>query len=646
VSRNQRPFRPSDVLKQALIQGLTLSSDGRTIVYSRRTVERGEYRSRLWRVGYDGGRPEQLTFGESDSRPRISSDGSTLLFLAKRGERVQPWVLPLAGGEPRQLAKLEGDVTAAEWSPDGRDVLLLALSGEQRFVVGDPENPVARRIDALNWRLDGVGLRDQFTSLWVVPTRGAKPRRLTEPEYELWHAFWSPDGERIGFLADLRPESALLEFPQAWWVPSTGGKPRRLARLEGAIWGAAWSPAGTLAFLGADVPQAPGWANLNLYVLERGRPRQLGRDLDRPIANRTFGDLVDLSAGFPPPVLWLDDENIVTAVADRGTGLPYRFGLDGRVEPLADGDVVCSTLAVGGGRLVAVATERGRAGEVYAVENGRLRALTRNGSSWLAPFRRDPERFRIPHPDGHELDAWLVPARGTRRRKPLVLQIHGGPYAAHGPTPWLEMCALADAGISVLYPNPRGSVGYGEDFARAIDGNWGERDSSDLLRVVDWAVEKGLADANRIGVLGLSYGGYMVNWLLGHYPGRFAAGVSENPVTDLFGFYGSSDAGLWIGPRAAAVERPAEDLTRLLDRSPAVELHRNEAPLLLLQAEGDLRCPPEQSELAFAILRALGRTVELVRYPEDSHLLFAVGRPDRRVDRLEQIVDWFQRYLM
>lgn len=393
------------------------------------------------------------------------------------------------------------------------------------------------------------------------------------------------------------------------------------------------------------MPQAPGWANLNLYVLERGRPRQLGRDLDRPATNRTFGDLVDLSAGFPPPVLWLDDENIVTLVADRGTGLPYHFGRKRRVEPLADGDIVCSTLAAGGGRLVAVATERGRAGEVYAVENRRLRALTRNGSSWLAPFRRDPERFRFPHPDGHELDAWLVPALGTRRRKPLVLQVHGEPYAAHGPTPWLEMCALADAGISVLYPNPRGSAGYGEGFARAIDGNWGERDSSDLLRVVDWAVEKGLADAERIGVLGLSYGGYMVNWLLGHYPGRFAAGVSENPVTDLFGFYGSSDAGLWIGPRAAVVERPAEDLARLLDRSPAVELHRNEAPLLLLQAEGDLRCPPDQSELAFAILRALGRKVELVRYPEDSHLLFAAGRPDRRVDRLERIVDWFQRYL-
>ena len=248
------------------------------------------------------------------------------------------------------------------------------------------------------------------------------------------------------------------------------------------------------------------------------------------------------------------------------------------------------------------------------------------------------------HRDGHDIDAWLIRPRG-RRSRGLVLQIHGGPHLAHGTTPWLEMIALADAGFSVLYGNPRGSVGYGEAFAGAIDGNWGDPDASDCMRLVDWAVRKGIAPRDHVGLLGLSYGGYMTNWLLGRHPGRFAAGVSENPVLDLFSFYGESDGGHFISEWATGVTEPWQDFSRVLDRSPASQLHRNTAPLLLLQADGDLRCPAPQTDLAFALLRRLGQTVEMVRYPDEFHLMLSAGRPDRRVDRLERIVDWFQRYL-
>jgi dipeptidyl aminopeptidase/acylaminoacyl peptidase len=240
---------------------------------------------------------------------------------------------------------------------------------------------------------------------------------------------------------------------------------------------------------------------------------------------------------------------------------------------------------------------------------------------------------------------WLVPARGRRRRAPLVLKIHGGPHGAYGPVPFTETLALAHAGFHVLYANPQGSAGYGEEFARALTGRWGELDSPEQLAAVDWAVREGLADRDRVGVLGLSYGGYMVNWLLGHHPGRFAAGVSENPVTELVSHFGTCDFATWIGPTAVGARFPHEDPDGYRERSPATLIHRNRAPLLLLQCEGDLRCPPDQSEIVFGILRGLGREVELVRYPEESHILVATGRPDRRVDRLERIVDWFERYL-
>jgi acylaminoacyl-peptidase len=640
-----RRFAPKDVLRETLITHLAVSPDGSSAVYARRTIEGNEYRFRLWRVPLARGRAEQLTTGDVDVRPRFSPDGKSLLFLSTRSGKSQPWVLPLDGGEPSRLAEFDGQVGAAEWSPDGSSILALAESGVERFRSGDPESPTARHVTGLNWRLDGAGIREQFTSLWVVPAGGGRPRRLTEPVFEVAGAFWSADSKRIGFLADPRPEAAVLEELQAWSVPAGGGRRTKLASLAGEIAAAAWSPGGKIALLGIDEPGPVGSASIGLWVKDGRGQRQLGAELDRTFFNAVTTDLADIPSRFPPAVAWLDEENVVALVTTDGTCVPYRFGLDGSVERLVDrDDAMCSLLAEGGGRLVAVANVAGGGTEVYAVEDGDLRRLSSNGSRWFAPFRREPEEHWIPHRDGHRLHAWVIRPNG-RRSRGLILQIHGGPYLAHGATPWLEMIALADAGFTVVYGNPRGSVGYGRAFAAAIDGNWGDTDESDLMRIVDWSIRQGLGERGRVGLLGLSYGGYMTNWLLGRYPGRFSAAVSENPVVDLYSFAGQSDYGFVVAEFAAGLKHAWDDPARMLDRSPAALLHKNKAPLLLLQADGDLRCPAPQTELAFSMMRLLGNTVEMVRYPEESHLLLAIGRPDRRVDRIERIVDWFERYL-
>ena len=638
-----RPFRPADLLRQVRIDELTLSPDGAEVVYAKRTIEDGEYRKRLWRVPYAGGRPEQLTAGPVDAHPRFSPDGRTLLFLSKRSGRMQPWVLPTGGGEPSQLTELPGDVSAGEWSPDGGTVVLLAPSGEERFLVGDRDSPVARRLTDLTWRLDGVGVRDMFSSLWTTPARGGRPKRLTGA-HEVGDPFWSSDSKRIGFLADLRAEASVAEWPQAWSVAADGGRPRALAELPGFVLAARWSSGGRLALLGSETRTV--FTQLDPYVLERDGPRRLAADLDRPCAFLVSGDLLDSAARLPPPLHWIDEEALVALVTVGGACIPHRFGLDGRAERLIQADAVCARLALAAGRMVVTACTDAQPSEVYAVEDGDLRRLTREGGRWLAPHHREAERVVVRHRERHELEAWLLRPPRQRRKRPLVLQIHGGPHLAHGPTPWLEMLALAGAGIGVLWGNPRGSVGYGEAFASAIEGNWGEADSSDLLRLVDWAVAEGHADPDRIGLLGLSYGGYMTAWLLGRYPGRFAAGVCQNPVADAASFYGESDYG-FLGPKSiAGVDAPWSDPERVRDRSPIARIHRNEAPLLLLQAEDDLRCPPGQTDLLFTTLRCLDRPVEMVRYPQESHLMGAIGRPDRRVDRLERIVDWFERHLL
>lgn len=642
-----RPFRPRDLLKQVMIQGLDLSPDGQTVVYARRTIEAGKYRTRLWRVPYRGGRAEQLTSADSsDWAPRFSPDGRRLLFVSDRkDEKPQAWVMPVDGGEPRPLAILPDGVQTAEWSPDGSSVLLVAPSGEQRFLVGKKEDPVARRIRDYLWRMDGAGVLDQYASAWVVPARGrARPVRLTRASFNVQQAFWSADGSRIGFLADTRPNLTMSEIPQAWWVPAAGGgRERPLASLPGGIWGATWGPGG-FAAAGITRPEPIGWERVALHVLDGKELRAIDDGIEEgTLQLTTYGDLIDPSLGLAA-LNWLDERSVVALVSRRGRSHVYRFDLDGEIEAMTEGDVVCTAFATRGDRVTVVANVDANAGEVYALEEDGLRRLTTNGGRWFGPYRRVPERIAVRSPEGHEVEGWLLRARG-RRTAPLVLHVHGGPHAAHNPTPWLEMLALADAGIHVLWANPRGSTGYGEVFGRAIDAAWGEGDARDLFLFLDWAVRHGLCARGRIGVLGLSYGGYMVHWLLGHFPGRFAAGVSENPVSDLMAEFGSADVGTDIGRMATGKDLPSDSFDAWIERSPSSRIHLNEAPLLLLQAEGDLRCPPVNSELPFAILKTLGREVEMVRYPAESHVMFIVGRPDRRVDRLERIVGWFRQHL-
>ncbi len=629
-----------------MLQDLTVAPDGSFAIYERRTIRGNRYLIRLWRVDLDGGAPEPLTTGTDSCRhPRISPDGRSVLFLSERSGRTRPYVMPASGGAHRAIPAPATEVHGAEWLPGGSSVILRAGCGRPRFIVGNRASPTARRITDLTWRADGVGVRDEFVSVWWT-SRGGRPRRLTPADIEVMDAVGTAPRGRVLFLADRRPNASLMEVPQIWSVTTGTAQLRLEAEPPGGAWALGSVRNGRLPFVGGVRAGAPLWGIWGLYVLEGGQVRRLGAELDRSVVIATYGDLIDPDAEMRRPV-WIDDERIAALVSDRGRVVPFEFGVDGSVRPLAEGDIVCTALQTASGRVVVVANERGNAAELYEVDAGRLRQLTRHGSRWLAPVRVDPQAIEVTPSCAPGMDAWIVPARRSSRRGPgpTVVQIHGGPYNSHGPTPWLEMLALAGAGFTVLYANPRGSAGYGEEFARSIVGQWGGPDGEDVGRLVGWAVEAGLADPGRIGLLGLSYGGFMVLDLLGRHPNRFAAGVCENPVSDFVGFFGSSDIGWFVADRGAGLDLPPLDPGTWVDRSPWCRLHEVVAPVLLLQSEADLRCPPGQTDLAFAILRSLGRRVEMVRYPQEPHYMVGVGRPDRRVDRIRRIVEWFGAHL-
>jgi dipeptidyl aminopeptidase/acylaminoacyl peptidase len=634
------PFTAQDVLKQVVIGAVAVAPDGTSVVYVRRTVEDGKYARRLWRTDFEGRQHDQLTSAKAgDWRPRFSPDARQLVFISDRTGKPQAWALSLTGGEPRQLTDLPGGVSAADWSPDGTKLLLIGGSGELRFIVGSQDDPIARRIRDYTWRFDGMGVRDQYNSVWVLDVaNGAEPKRLTAPDYSADAAAWSPDGQFIAFLADRGDDRGLEELPSVWTIPTEGGEPAKVASLEGGIYSLAWAPGKEIAYLGTDQPGSPGWADVELHA----GGHRLATDSHLNIQVTSYGDYQDGEQFGPPPLAWLDEQNVVALVSHHGYAHPYRFGLDGQVEALAEPQATCSSIATGGGRTVVIAAASDSPNDVFAVEDKELRRLTSDGSDWYAPFSRKVEHLHI---DG--VDTWWIPASGdTTKQAPLVIDVHGGPNSSFGPTPWLEMNALADAGIHVVYCNPTGSVSYGEKFARDLEGRWGDPDGEDLLKIIDWAVdEKHIADRERIGIMGLSYGGFMTNWMLANHPGVFAAAVSENPVTDLLGEWATSDFGRFIGRRAIETQSPWEDPQKYLERSPWFKMHQNHAPLLLLHAENDMRCPPGNSEMVFHILRTLGREVEMVRYPGESHIMLGIGRPDRRVDRIQRIVDWFRTHL-
>ena len=640
-----KPFRPRDLLHEVLLCELALSPDGGTAFYSSRTIQKDRYVKRLWRVSFDGGRPERLTTADAqDGSPKASPDGAHLLFISDRSGKPQPWVMPTGGGEPRLFTELPGGASWADWSPDGRRVLVLGGSGVDRMIVGKHDDPTARRVDQLLYRLDGSGWRDQRTSAWLLRSSGSgRPRRLTDAAIDVLQASWTPDSARVLFVADMRPGVQTAEHPRAYEVAVGGGRLAEVGRLRGPVFSASRSPAGRLALGGWDEDGLPIWANQRYFVQRGRRYVGLAPHLDTHHLNTSYGDLM-VFMDFPPAAEWFDDERIVALLAMHGAAHPYLLGLDGSAEQLAGGEISPWALVVRNGRIAMLATDRGRAAEVYEVVDGRARPVTSNNSRWLAPHRRDPERFSNFEPRRGAIDAWPVRAKG-RGPRPLVLQIHGGPYASHGPTPWTEMLALASAGMHVLYANPSGSTGYGEAFCKRVHGNWGGPDSPELLRLIDRVVRLGIADRRRIGLIGLSYGGFMVNWLAGRYPGRFAAIVSENPVTDFVSEFASADYGAVISDFAVDGRSLPEAYRTFVERSPYRWIHRNRAPTLLLQSDQDQRCPPVNSELVFAILKLHGVEVEMIRYPDSAHWMAGEGRPDRRVDRLERIVGWFSSHL-
>ena len=667
---------PDILREQVVLEEHDLARDGSFAVVTRRLVDGDDYVSHLWVVAVpDGGEPRQLTEGRvRDMRPALSPDGTRVAFTRKvPGEERTHLVVAGADGQTPEAKLGLGELDPGQpvWSSDGRWIAFTAETGAERFIVGGRPakgEPRARVVAVLDYRADEMGYVDRRPQLFVVAADGSRaPRRVTDiPGGVSGIPAWRPDGRALAFTADPRPDADRhprtsvfeVELPDGHGDAEVANQPREVLALAGPVRAPAYSPDGRfVAGIGVDDPDFFDDLPPTLHAAPvdgSARPWPLAPDLDRPVGNWADSDLTGWMVDQRPGPVWTATDSVVALITDRGRTHPWRVRVDsesgrpmGDPERLARRDAMANALAATADQTVTViATLDARPPELCLVApDGALRPLTTMGGDWLRDVAWPEMRVvEAPGPGG-PIETWVASPAGADGRLPTIVDVHGGPLGAWATAPSLEVALLCAHGYRVVLPNIRGSASYGREWIAPQLGDWGGVDADDVHAALDHVISLGLADPVRLGALGLSYGGFMVNWLVGTTD-RFRAAVSENGVTNQVSAWAASDTGPEYC-RAAHLGDPTtpEGVELLWRQSPLRHVADVRTPLLLLQSESDRRCPASDNEQFFVALRQLGRMVEYVLYPEEYHVVQATGRIDRRVDRMERMLAWFDRFL-
>ena len=709
VLAQKRSITEKDIFQFNWIGDPQISADGARIAFVKVSVsdKKDGYDTSIWSVSTRGDEPpRRITDGKHDSSPRWSPDGKWLVFVrapdpagppaagaSGRPAGPQLYMLPMSGGESWKITDLPRGAGGPVWSPDGKMIaftsdtspedLAKQKKGQKDQKTKPEEKPEAgasaqkpadpadadresdvRVITRSVYRANGGGYLDfkHPQHIWVMAAPQSSedtvtPKQLTSSKYQEDGAMWSKDSSRIYFTTtQMDDPSYELPHAQVYSVPAAGGEPQKIMAINMGLRGTSLSPDGKrLAFCASVNEPVQSYTQPDLWVVDLAadaKPRNLTAGYDYDACSGVGGDQGTPRAGGGDRIVWsADGKSLFAVTAQEGKANLMQFDVaSGKITAVTKGNQAVERFRAtdDASKFVVVISTPTNIGDLFLVENAgaQPRQLTHINDKLFSQLNLTaPEEIWYSSFDGKKIHAWIQkpPDFDANKKYPLILNIHGGPHAAYGFVFDHEFQWMAAKGYVVLYPNPRGSTSYGQEFGNIIQYHYPGDDYKDLMLGVDEVLKRGYVDSSKLGVTGGSGGGLLTNWVIGHTD-RFAAAVSQRDIASWADWWYSADFTLYQPSWFKAP--PFQDPQDYVQRSPITYIQNVKTPLMLVLGEADYRTPPGAGgEEMFRALKFLKRPVIMVRFPGESHELSRSGQPWHRVERLQHIVGWFDKYL-
>ena len=650
----RRPIKLDDLTRFHNVNDPQISPDGKLVAYTVGTTDPKEDKSNshIWMVGIDGSNDRQITFSaESENSPRWSPDGKYLSFTSSRPGKTrgnQVWLLDRNGGEAMQLTEIKGRLQGYEWSPDGKRLALLIGDPDPEAEAGPSPQPGATPrvpkpivIDRYRYKQDGAGylLSGRHTYVYLFDVATKKLDRLTKSKWDESSPAWSPDGTRIAFMSNHSDDPDRDPSAQLFVVDAKPGSTEKALIPEATRAGRSrpeWSPDSKwLAFLEGDEKKYGAYSMDRLSLVAA----------DGNSAPTHFKASDDLDRGIGSPRFSADGKSIRFLVIDDRSVYPMKANLaDGAAERLLSPPVVISNVNTVGGTTVVISGSDTKANEIYVWEDKGLRQITHQNDALLAEFELGAtEEVDFQSKDGTKVGGLLTYpvnyVKGTR--VPLLLRIHGGPNSQDQHSLSLERQFFAANGYAVLAVNYRGSAGRGQKFSRSIFADWGNYEVQDLLAGIDHVIKMGVADPDKLGVGGWSYGGILTDYLIASDT-RFKAATSGAGTAFTVAFYGTDQYIIQYDYEIGPPWNPQSWETYQKISYPFLHANRIQTPTLFLGGERDFNVPVQGSQQMYQALRSLGIDTQLIIYPNENH---GIQRPSYQRDRMERYLSWYDKYV-
>jgi dipeptidyl aminopeptidase/acylaminoacyl peptidase len=644
----RRLLNADDVIGVREVGDPQLSPDGEWVAYTVRAADtvKDERVTHLWMASWDGKRNVQLTYSEhSEHTPRWSPDGKYLAFITARGEKDDPeqvWLLDRSGGEAKPLTGFNGAVNDFAWSPDGKRLALIVADEDPNHKPKGQEDktPPPIVIDRYYFKEDEteyLGTQRQHLYVFDVATR--QGQILTPGKYDEGWPAWSPDGTQIAFVSNRSPDPDRTNTFGIYVIaPQAGATPRLVTTFQGengdSSWmsGPRWRPDGReIAYVTAGDPKLIYYSTHHLASVPSagGTPRVLTPDLDRNVYEPEWSH---------------DGKSIWFLLEDDGNQALGRLNIaSGKVERITEGRRETTAMDVAAnGRIAVLDSTADAPDEVYAVDGRKLRALSHHNQEWLAGLRLGKtSEISYKSKDGTQINGFVVtpPDYVEGKRYPTLLWLHGGPVSQYASSFTPAWQIFASQGYVVVGVNPRGSSGRGEKFSTAIWADWGNKDVDDVLGAVDHLVARGIADPERLGVGGWSYGGILTNFVISKDT-RFKSATSGASMGNALAGYGTD---MYVREYEAELGVPWKSLDVWLRNSyPLLHADRVRTPTLFQCGERDFNVPLLNSEQMYQALRSLGVDTQLIIYPGQYH---GFSKPSYLRYRMQRYLDWHGKYL-